>query len=128
MLGQKYACAIRYATHADVISGPFSASLSQQFREISGDELRHAHKLRQRIVALGGTPSLAMKSQTATPACTLRDMLTDNILEEREAIEQYSRILNGIPRGNAILYHAIEDILRDEQEHLEQLLALKPKD
>jgi bacterioferritin (cytochrome b1) len=60
------------------------------------------------------------------PSATLAEMLDQNIREEQGAVEEYTRILQMIPRLNVILYETVEDILRDEQEHLEKLLTLKP--
>jgi len=59
-------------------------------------------------------------------AATLGDMIEVNVREEREAIVEYSDILKNVPRLNVLLYRALEDILKDEQEHLEELLALSP--
>src|SRR5210317_1147363 len=58
MLEQELACAIRYATHASVITGPYAETVAARLEEIGGDEIDHAKKLRERITALGGQPSM----------------------------------------------------------------------
>ena len=57
---------------------------------------------------------------------TLKAILEINMFEERGAIEEYTRILETIPRLNVILYETVVEILRDEQEHMEELGNLVP--
>lgn len=124
MLSQEHACAIRYATHAAVVTGPYADSLQARLKEISNDEMLHAEKLRERILALGGMPTLEVNREDLKSAQTLQQILSINIEEEKEAIRRYTEILNSIPPTNAILFQAIQSILSDEQEHLEELESL----
>jgi bacterioferritin len=126
MLAQEHACAIRYATHAAIITGPYAEAVSERLKEIASDEIAHAQKLRDRITALGGTPTMNVQVGHLKPAAKLKEILDVNIAEEQAAIEGYGKILEGIPRKNVILFETIEDILRDEQEHLEELQNLQP--
>ena len=126
MLAQEHACAIRYATHAAIISGPYSETVAARFSEIAGDEVLHAEQLRNRILALGGTPTMDVSRDDLKQATSLDDILAVNIDEEKAAIRDYSTILEGVAPTNAIMYQTILDIIRDEQEHLEELEALQP--
>lgn len=125
MLAQEHACAIRYATHAAVVKGPFAETVAARLKEISGDEVAHAEMLRDRIDALGGKPTMDISTADLKPAETLDEILTVNIGEEKSAIASYSEILETIPESNAILYQTIQNILSDEQEHLEELENLQ---
>ncbi len=127
MLSQEHACAIRYATHAAVISGPYAETVKARLKEISGDEVTHAEKLRDRITALGGEPTLQVKAGDLIPAFDLDRILKVNIGEELAAIKSYTEILKNIPADNAILFLTIQEIIRDEQEHLEELKNLEQK-
>ena len=126
MLAQEHACAIRYATHAAICAGPYSETVAARLQEISADETRHAVELRDRVLALGGQPTMRVSEDDLKPATTLEDILKINIEEERGAISGYTEILQSVPASNAILFQAIQNILRDEQEHLEELEALRP--
>lgn len=125
MLAQEHACAIRYATHAAVITGPYSETVKARLKEISGDEILHAATLRDRIMSLGGIPEMRIHEKDLIAATTLDQILKVNMAEEVAAIKAYTAILGEIPPTNAILYQAIQDIIRDEQEHLEELENLK---
>jgi bacterioferritin len=121
MLEQEHACAIRYATHAACVTGPYAETVATRLKEISGDEGRHAEMLRARIVTLGGKPSMQVSAKDLRPASKLDQILKINIEEEKLAIASYTKILEQIPPDNVILHRTIEDIIRDEQEHLEEL-------
>jgi bacterioferritin len=124
MLAQEHACAIRYATHAATVSGPSAEAIAARLLEISTDEIAHAQKLRKRILSLGGVPTMDVARDELKASPTLKGILDINVLEERGAIEQYRKILETIPRLNVLLYATVEEILRDEQEHLEELQNL----
>lgn len=127
MLAREHACAIRYATHAAVITGPWSEAVAARLREIASDETAHAEKLRARITALGGTPTMHVEAEDLKPAYRLQEILDVNIAEERLAIQDYRRILEGIPPLEVILFETLEGILMEEQEHLEELEQLRPE-
>lgn len=125
MLKQEHACAIRYATHAAVITGPAAEAIQARLKEISADEVSHAEKLRDRIVALGGKPTMDISTVDLREAYDLPSILDINMREESSAIASYLDILASVPESNVILYQTLRDIICDEQEHLEELSNLK---
>lgn len=127
ILEQEHACAIRYATHAAVIQGPYAETVAARLKEIAGDEIDHAEKLRDRITALGGVPSMQVSTGDLKYADTLEEILAINIQEERDAIIAYEAVFKVIPPENVILYQTLQYLIRDEQEHLEELENLLPK-
>jgi bacterioferritin len=124
MLAQEHACAIRYATHAAMVTGPSAEAVAGRLREICADELVHAEKLRKRILALGGVPTMDVQRDDLKPESTLKGILAVNVNEERGAIVKYAQILETVPPLDVLLYKTVEEILRDEQEHLEELRNL----
>lgn len=124
-LAQEHACTIRYSTHAALVTGPAAEQVATRLKEIASDEREHAAALRQRIIALGGTPTMAIAERDLIAATTLPQILKVNIEEEKVAIEMYRAILKAVPHDEGtILYETIEGILKDEQEHLEELERL----
>ncbi|HEX9723091.1 MAG TPA: ferritin-like domain-containing protein [Vicinamibacteria bacterium] len=125
MLSQEHACAIRYATHAALVSGPYAEAVATRLKEIATDEQMHAEQLRDRIVGLGGTPTMDVRKEDLKPATTLDEIIDVNVDEEKDAIRSYTKILESLSPSNVILFQTIQTILRDEQEHLEELEALR---
>lgn len=127
ILEQEHACTIRYLTHAAVISGPYAESVAARLREIAQDELNHAEQLRERIVHLGGIPSMALCDADLKYANTLEEIININITEELQAIRAYEIVFKATAPDNAILYQTLQGLIRDEQEHLEELQNLLPQ-
>ena len=124
-LAQEHACQIRYQTHASVLTGPYAAAVASQLNEIAEDEKTHAIQLRDRITALGGTPTMDVANNELIHAKGLKEILQVNIKEEEGAIKLYRSILDSVGHEGAILFETIEEILKDEQEHKEQLERLQ---
>jgi bacterioferritin len=124
-LAQEHACQIRYLTHSAMITGPYAEAVETRLKEIAGDERAHADTLRDRITALGGTPTMEVSKDDLIPAKTLKEILDVNINEEKKAIALYRSLLKMVEHDEVILYEAIEHIIEDEQEHLEELERLK---
>jgi len=124
-LAQEHGCNIRYNTHAAVISGPYAEAVANRLKEIAKDEQEHADKLRDRIIALGGVPTMDVAKEDLIPAKTLREILAVNLKEEAKAINHYQSIFKMIDRDDVILYEVIEEIIEDEQEHREELSRLQ---
>ena len=125
-LAQEHGCYVRYKTHAAVITGPYAEAVASRLKEIAGDESEHAEKLRDRITALSGTPTMDTAKEELIPATTLQQILAVNLKEEAKAINHYKSILNMLDRSEDILlYETIEDIIEDEQEHREELSRLQ---
>ncbi len=113
---------IRYLAHAAVVTGLHAEPIIARLKELAEDEAGHASMLRDRIVALGGTPHVAVEP-SEVPHDTMR-ILQINLRDERDAVGLYQRLFRMIPRQELILYECIEHILEDEQEHVEELSRL----
>ena len=124
-LEQEHACVIRYLTHAAVVSGPYAEAVTARLREIASDELSHAEKLRERIVALGGIPSMQVHTEGLLQAITLEDITRINIDEEKKAVDAYTEIMHQVPHDYVILYKTLEELIQDEEEHIEELENLR---
>jgi len=90
-LAQEHGCQIRYLTHAAVLTGPYAAAVSAQLKEIAEDEKTHAIQLRDRITALGGTPTMEVANKELIQAKGLKAILQVNIKEEEGAINCIGR-------------------------------------
>jgi bacterioferritin len=125
-LAQEHGCIIRYGMHAAVINGPYAEAVANRLKEIARDEQEHAAKLRDRITALGGMPTLDIAKEELIAASNLKQILAVNLKEEAKAIDHYKSILRMIDRQeDVLLYDVIEDIIEDEQEHREELSRLQ---
>ena len=124
-LEMEYASYIQYVTQAAITTGPYADGLMARFEEIASDEAEHAKILRVRIAALGGTPTTKV-GEIQIHKDSLQAVKI-NLKYERETVDFYRRMLNLIPHDEVILYEAIEHILQDSEEHVEELTRLVGK-
>ena len=124
-LKMEYASQIQYLTQAAITKGPYAEGLIARFREIASDEAQHADILRGRIAALGGTPTTKV-GKIEVHKDSLQAVKL-NLKYEKETVDFYRKLLNLIPHDEVILYEAVEHVLQDSQEHVEQLERLVAK-
>ena len=124
-LEMEYASYIQYLTQAAITTGPYADGLIARFEEIATDEAEHAKILRSRIVALGGVPTTKVGSIQVHKESL--QAVKINLRYEKETVDFYRKLINLIPHDEVILYEAIEHILQDSQEHVEELERLAGK-
>ena len=124
-LEMEYASYIQYVTQAAMTTGPYAEGLIARFEEIASDEAEHAKILRGRIAALGGMPTTKV-GEIQVHKDSMQAVKI-NLRYERDTVAFYRKLLNLIPHDEVILYEAIEHILQDSQEHVEELERLAGK-
>ena len=124
-LEMEYASYIQYVTQAAITAGPYAEGLMARFEEIAADEAEHAKILRRRIAALGGVPTTKV-GEIQIHKDSLQAVKI-NLRYERDTVTFYRKLLNLIPHDEVILYEAIEHVLQDSQEHVEELERLAGK-
>ena len=89
--------------------------------EIALDEMKHAERLSEAIVDLGGTPELGPRQLRFAPP-DLKATLQQVIQFEKDAIAQYTAHIEAIddPKIKRLLNH----IREDEEDHLEEFEEL----
>ncbi len=114
---------------AKVIKGRMSGTIKAELIEHAEDEFRHANMLVERIQQLGGAPIIDFKELLVQSPCGYaaptdpkgEAILTQNIKGEQCAIGAYQKILKLTEGKDAITYHMIFEILKDEIEHEDDL-------
>jgi len=124
----EHAAYVQYLSHAELVDGENAEPIIERLKEIAGDEKNHQDKFRSLIGMLGGVPS--MKIAETHPAKTIREILEQNLKDEKEAVDTYRKIHETVvkERGKGyydmILEHEIRHIIMDEQEHITELELL----
>jgi bacterioferritin len=129
-LATEIICVLRYKRHQFTAKGIHAKSVAAEFAEHAGDEQRHADLLAQRIVQLGGEPdyspaSLVLRSHTEyAEGGDLTEMLEEDLVAERVAIESYGEIIRYVGGGDPTTRRLLEGILAEEEEHADDLSSL----
>lgn len=129
-LATELICVLRYRRHYFMAKGLNSEPIAREFLTHSNEELGHADQLAKRIVQLGGAPdfnpsSLAARSHAEymTPDL-LKDMIRENLVAERIAIESYREMITFFGEHDPTTRALLESILAMEEEHADELADL----
>lgn len=129
-LATELVCVLRYRRHHFMAKGLASKSVADEFITHANEELGHADLLAERIVQLGGKPDFAPASLAArshseyVEATSLIDMIKENLVAERIAIDSYRQLIDSIGNTDSTTRRMLETILGVEEEHADELADL----
>lgn len=129
-LATEYVCVLRYYRHYFMASGMLADAVKAEFLEHARQEQEHAGQLAERIVQLGGEPDLNPDTLTRRSHAEykegkdLRDMVRENLVAERIAIDSYREMINYIGDKDTTTKRILEGILAQEEEHADEFSDL----
>jgi bacterioferritin len=123
-LATEIVCVLRYTMHAVSATGIASEGPKAEFQQHAQEEQGHMMLLAERINQLGGTPDFDPKNLTSRAAAQygaaeldLVDMLKENLVAERIAIDHYRELINYFGAKDSTTRTMLEGILAMEEEH-----------
>jgi bacterioferritin len=129
-LATEIVCVLRYKRHYFMATGIHANAVAQEFAEHAADEQGHADRIAGRITQLGGEPNfnpegLATRSHSQyVEGASLVDMIKEDLVAERIAIESYSEIVRFLGERDVTTRRMMEEILANEEEHADDLRDL----
>jgi len=132
-LATEMVCVLRYRRHYYMAQGLSSEPVAQEFLEHAQEEERHADMIAVRITQLGGAPDLdpagfsARSHSQYVEGKTLTDMIKEDLVAERIAIESYREIVQFLGADDSTSRRIMEEILAKEEEHADDLVKLLTK-
>ncbi|MET0582664.1 MAG: ferritin-like domain-containing protein [Pseudoxanthomonas sp.] len=129
-LATEWVCVLRYYRHYFMASGMLADSVKAEFLEHAQQEQEHANKIAERIVQLGGEPDLNPDTLTRRAHAEykegqdLRDMVKEDLIAERVAIDSYREMINYIGDKDTTTKRILESILAQEEEHADEFSDL----
>jgi bacterioferritin len=129
-LATEIVCVLRYKRHYYMAKGIHSASVANEFLEHAGEEQGHADQIAARINQLGGAPNfspeglLTRSHSEYVEGESLLEMIREDLVAERIAIESYSEMIRYIGAFDPTTRSMLEGILATEEEHAEDMATL----
>lgn len=129
-LATEIVCTLRYRFHYFMATGIHSAAVAEEFLEHAQEEQEHADRLAERIKQLGGKPQMnpAIVARTShseyNEGTSLADMIRENLVAERIAIETYREIVSFFGARDPTSRILMEEILAKEEEHADEMADL----
>ncbi len=129
-LATELVCVLRYKRHYFMAKGTHSGPVKAEFLEHAGEEQEHADRIAERIVQLGGAPNfspeglLSRSHSEYAEGETLADMIREDLIAERIAIDSYREIAAYFAPFDSTTKKMMEEIQAVEEEHADDLAEL----
>ncbi|CAM2192588.1 ferritin-like domain-containing protein [Paraburkholderia sp. A1RI_3L] len=129
-LATELVCTLRYKRHYFMAKGIHSEAVAEEFAQHASEEQEHADRLAERIVQLGGAPDFAPDGLATRahseykPGSDLTDMIRENLVAERIAIDTYREIIRYLGDSDTTTRRIFEEILAVEEEHADDMADL----
>jgi bacterioferritin len=129
-LATEIVCVLRYIRHHYMATGSHSQAVAEEFLEHANEEQGHADQIAERIMQLGGAPNFSPEGMLTRSHSeyvdgeTLFDMIREDLVAERIAVESYAEITRYLGDNDPTSRRMMEGILANEEEHAEDMRSL----
>jgi bacterioferritin len=129
-LATEIVCNLRYRRHYFMAMGIHAQPVADEFLEHANQEQQHADQIAERIVQLGGAPNfnpeglLTRSHAEYVEGGSLIDMIKENLVAERIAIESYGEMVRYLANNDPTTRRLMEGILAVEEEHANDMADL----
>jgi bacterioferritin len=130
VLATEVVCTLRYKNHFYMARGIHGEIVAGELQQHAAEEQQHADRVAQRISQLGGVPNynpeglLTRSHSEYREGKTLPDMLKEDLVAERIAVESYSEIVRWLGDDDPTTRLMMEEILAKEEEHANDIASL----
>ena len=129
-LATEIVCTLRYRRHHYMAAGIHYQAVADEFMEHAVEEQQHADRIAERIRQLGGAPDfnpeglLTRSHAQYAEGVTLVDMIKEDLIAERIAIESYLEMIRFFGDNDPTSRRLMEEILEQEEEHADDMATL----
>jgi|SRR5687768_6044660 len=121
-LSYELAAVIQYSQHSYLVTGQEREVFKDWFRDQAEEAQDHAESLGDKIVALGGVPTV--EPGTIRQSVDVAEMLKQDLELEREALNVYMAAWASCDDNDLPQKFWLEERISDEQMHVEELEKL----
>ena len=129
-LATEIVCVLRYRRHYFMAAGIHSQAVADEFLEHANEEQQHGDRIAERIRQLGGAPDfnpqglLTRSHAQYVEGSSLIDMIKENLIAERIAIESYTEMARFFGENDPTSRRLMESVLAQEEEHADDMATL----
>ena len=121
---------LRYKRHYYMATGIHAQAVKAEFLQHANEEQGHADQIAERITQLQGAPNFSPEGMLTrshseyVEGGSLVDMIKENLVAERIAIDSYSEMIRYIGDNDTTTKRMLEGILAMEEEHADDMANL----
>ena len=118
VIALEHTAALQYKQHALLVNGLWRKAFADFFSAQSKEALEHAEKFGQKVVALGGVPTVELG--TVRQSIDLEEMLRQDLALEKDTMQAYLEA-HALTEGEIALRTMLESQIESEQRDIEEL-------
>jgi bacterioferritin len=111
----------QYSQAGFIVEGMWREVYAEKFLDDAKESFNHARLVGDKIAALGGVPSVLRNE--VKQSRDIREVLEFSLAFESKAVDMYTRAIE-LAEGNRALVIFLEDILKEEQEGVDEYTKL----
>lgn len=112
---------VQYSQAGFIVEGMWREVYAEKFLDDAKESFNHARLVGDKIAALGGVPSVLRNE--VKQSRDIREVLEFSLAFESKAVDMYTRAIE-LAEGNRALVIFLEDILKEEQEGVDEYTKL----
>ncbi len=120
LLQEELSGVVRYLHYSFMVFGPNRIPIGKWFRDQAQEGMAHAVLLGEKITALGGHPTVAVRAVPESHDHQVTAILQESLTFEREALADYVQLLH-LCGDDIALEELARQQIRKETEHIEEV-------
>jgi bacterioferritin len=108
---------VRYTHYALMITGPNRIPIVEFFKAQATESLLHAQQVGEILTGLEGHPSLQITQMEETHKHSVRDILTESLAHETNALNMYKKLLDVVEDASVYLEEFARTMIGNEELH-----------
>jgi bacterioferritin len=108
---------VRYTHYALMVTGPNRIPIVDFFKAQATESLLHAQQVGEILTGLEGHPSLQITQMEETHKHSVRDILTESLAHETNALQMYKKLLDTVKDASVYLEEFARTMIGNEELH-----------
>lgn len=108
---------VRYTHYALMVTGPNRIPIVDFFKAQATESLLHAQQVGEILTGLEGHPSLQITQMEETHKHAVRDILTESLAHETNALNMYKKLLDVVQDASVYLEEFARTMIGTEELH-----------
>jgi bacterioferritin len=108
---------VRYTHYALMVTGPNRIPIVEFFKAQATESLLHAQQVGEILTGLEGHPSLQITQMEETHKHSVRDILSESLAHETNALNMYKKLLDVVQDASVYLEEFARTMIGNEELH-----------
>ena len=108
---------VRYTHYSLMVTGPYRIPIVDFFKAQASESLLHAQQVGEILTGLDGHPSLKITPMEETYKHSVKDILEESLIHEKNALGMYKKLLDAVTNASIYLEEFARTMIGQEEMH-----------